>query len=378
MMILRMVTMLVPVLGIAGGIYAWKVQRKSDPSALNAASTAVRVAVVEAKLETPPRRRAGVGTLEAVRKVTLAAEVNGRVVQILFEPGQAVKAGSPVVQLNDAPEQAELERLKAQLNLAELSYHRTRQLAPHALPQAQLDDREANLRSVRADIVRIEALIAQKHVRAPFDGVLGIRRVDLGEYIDAGRPVATLTDLATLYVTFTLPEQAWPDLKPGLTVRFTVDASPGRTFVGRVQTIEPQISVNNRAITVQAIADNPDLALAPGMFANVQLELPAGAPVITVPETAVDFASYGATAFVVRQRSESAGGAPTWTAKRVLVKPGERFDSKVVILSGLAAGDRLVSSGQVRLHDDIVVEPVARDTLADPDARRPASSGQVR
>lgn len=378
MMILRMVAMLVPVLGIASGIYVWKVQRKSDASAMNSAPLPIRVAVAEAKRQSPPRRLVGVGTLEAVRKVTLAAEVNGRVVEILFEPGQTVKAGDPVIQLNDAPEQADLERLRAQANLAELSYNRTRQLAPHAIPQAQLDDREANLRSVRADIARIEALIAQKRVRAPFDGVLGVRRVDLGEYIDAGRSVATLTDLATLYVTFTLPEQAWLDLRPGLLVRFTVDASPERLFFGRVQTIEPQISANNRAITVQAITENPNRALAPGMFANVQLELPPGPEVIIVPETAVDFASYGATAFVLRQRGDGPDRPSTWVAKRVLVQTGERFDGKIVILSGLAPGDRVVTSGQVRLQEDIAVEPAERDTLAGPDVPPPPPPGHVR
>ncbi|HEX2890027.1 efflux RND transporter periplasmic adaptor subunit [Vineibacter terrae] len=367
MILLRMAVMLLPVLGVGSGLYAWQSHRKSAATAaMGTTPPPTRVAVAEAQLLAAPRRRAGVGTLEAVRRVTLAAEVNGRVTRIFFEPGQAVKAGDPVLQLNDAPERAELERLKAQAHAAELAYNRTRQLAPHAVPQAQLDDREAALRSVRADIARIEAVIAQKLVRAPFDGVLGVRRVDLGAYIEAGRVIATLTDLSVLYITFTLPEQAWSELKPGLVARFTVDSSPGRVFTGRVQTVEPQIGATNRAITVQAVADNPDLALAPGMFANVQLELPPGPQAIVVPETAIDFASYGATAFVVRAKAAGAGQAPVLVVKRVLVQAGERFEGKVVVLSGLAPGDRVVTSGQVKLHDDVAVEPVARDTLAVP------------
>jgi multidrug efflux system membrane fusion protein len=326
------------------------------------------VAVTEVKLETIPRHLAGIGTLAAVRAVTVAPEVAGRIVSISFEGGARVKAGDPLVQLNDKTERAELQAQRAQGRLAELNLARSRELLERqAAAKATVDQQQAQLDELTATMQRTDALIGYKLIRAPFDGLLGIRHVDVGQFVNTGTPVVTLTDLSRLYVNFSLPEQARSQLVVGQEAQIAVDAFPGRFFAARVTAIEPQVDAETRAIRVQATMDNPENALLPGMFANVRVTLPPQDGAVTVPATAIDFTLYGDTVFAVREE-KGADGKAMLKAVRVPVKIGARVEDRVVVAEGLKPGERIVASGQVKLINGAAVVVSEANALASPGA----------
>ena len=254
----------------------------------------VSVSVAEAKSEVIPNLLTAVGELAAVHQVNVTTDVNGRITEILFAPGASVKADTPLVQLFDAPEQGDLANFKAQATVAQLSLDRAKQLAARQFgPQATVDTAQAAYDQAQAGIAKTQALISQKLVRAPFDGELGVRKVEVGQYLTAGSQIVSLTDLSMLYANFTVTEKDSAALKVGQTVRIKVDAYPGRDFEGKITTIEPQVATDTRNIRVQATIANPDRILKPGMFATTTVLLPEKPPVITVPETAVDYTLYG-------------------------------------------------------------------------------------
>ncbi|MDH2238444.1 efflux RND transporter periplasmic adaptor subunit [Pigmentiphaga sp. GD03639] len=324
-----------------------------------AAYPAPKVAVASVQRARLPRVYVGVGELEAVRQVLLATEAGGRITRIAFESGQRVKAGQVLVQLNDAPEQAEARRLEAQLRNAELQHARVlRLLEEDAATREQLDNARAARDMAQGELQRVQALIAQKTVRAPFDGVLGLRRVHAGQYLNVADPIASLVDAASLRANFSLDEQAVPRLRAGQPVEVLVDAYPGRRFRATINAIDPMIS-RSRTVRVQATLPNPEGALKAGMYASVRVERQDGpASVLAVPETAVTYTAYGDTVFVV----QDAPGKGL-VAKRVAVKVGARHEGLVEIEEGLRESDRVVTSGQLKLNDGMPVEPSAGDTL---------------
>ena len=252
-----------------------------------------------------PNLTTAVGDLAAVHQVNVSPDVAGRVTEIMFTPGAMVKAGNPLVQLFDGPEQGDLSNFKAQATVAQLSLDRAKQLAARQFgPQATVDQAQAAFDQANAGIAKTEAIISQKLVRAPFDGELGVRHVEVGQFLTAGTQIVTLTDLSTLYANFTVPEKGSAALKVGQTVRVTVDAYPGRTFEGKITAIEPQIAADTRNIRVQATLDNPDHILKPGMFATTTVVLPDKPPVVTVPETAVDYTLYGNSVFLITEKKD--------------------------------------------------------------------------
>jgi membrane fusion protein, multidrug efflux system len=247
----------------------------------------VSVSVADAKAEVIPNLLVAVGELAAVHQVNVTSDVSGRITEIQFTAGANVKAGTPLVQLYDAPELGDLANFKAQATVAQLSLDRAKQLASRQFgPQATVDTAQAAFDQAQAGIAKTEAIISQKLVRAPFDGELGVRHVEVGQYLTAGTQIVTLTDLSELYANFTITEKDSGQLKVGQTVRVKVDAYPGRTFEGKVTTIEPQIASDTRNIRVQATIANPDHILKSGMFATTTVVLPDKPPVVTVPETA--------------------------------------------------------------------------------------------
>lgn len=345
---------------LAGGAVYWK--SKAAAPGGGWAMPPAKVAVAPAVQADFPVVLAGIGSLEATRQVLVAAEVDGRVAQILFTPGEAVKAGQLLVQLNDAPEQGELARLQAQARNARALLDRTRRLLPlQAATREQLDQAVADHEQAAADVRRVQALIDQKRIKAPFDGVLGVRRVNLGQFARAGDPLVSLTDASSLYANLTLPEQALGVLRVGQPVAVTVDAHAGREFPGKVTTVEPQVDPGTRTVRVQALLANPDGALSAGMYAQGRIGLPDRPDVITVPETAVSYSAYGDSVYVVTP-PEAAAAAPT--VRQAYVKTGERLRGRVVVTEGLKAGDRVVTSGQLRLHNGAAVEILPDDTVA--------------
>jgi len=313
------------------------------------------VTVSEAKSEMIPNLLTAVGDLAAVHQVIVTSDVSGRITDIMFTAGASVKGGSPLVQLFDGPEQGDLASFKAQATGAALALDRAKQLAARQFgPQSTVDAAQATHDQAVAGIAKTEALISQKLVRAPFDGELGVRRVEVGQFLSAGTQIVTLTDLSMLYANFTVPEKASAALKVGQTVRILVDAYPGRTFDGKITTIEPQILADTRNIRVQATIANPDHILKPGMFTTTTVVLPDKAPVVTVPETAVDYTLYGDSVFLITEK-KSDDGKTGLTAVRTFVRTGNRLDGRAEILEGLKAGDRVVAVGQLKLQSGVAV-----------------------
>jgi len=281
--------------------------------------------------------------------------VSGRITDILFKPGAHVKADAPLVQLFDGPEQGDLASFKAQAVGAQAALDRAKQLASRQFgPQSTVDATQATYDQAMAGIAKTEALISQKLVRAPFEGELGVRMVEVGQFLNAGTTIVSLTDLSELYANFTVTEKDSGELKVGQVVRITVDAYPGRTFQGKITTIEPQIMADTRNIKVQATIANPDHILKPGMFATTTVVLPDKPPVITVPETAVDYTLYGDSVFLLTEKKE-ADGKTSLTAVRTFVQAGNRIDGRAEIVKGLKEGDRVVAVGQLKLQSGAAV-----------------------
>src|SRR6201986_4387503 len=319
------------------------------------------VSIAVAKAEVIPTLLTAVGDLAAVHQVNVTSDVGGRITDIMFEPGSTVKAGTPLVQLFDEPEQGDLASFKAQAVMGQLALDRAKQLAARQFgPQATVAQAQSTFDHANAGVAKTEAIISQKLVRAPFDGQLGVRHVEVGQFLTAGTQIVSLTDLSQLYVNFTVTEKDSAQLKVGQTVRILVDAYPKRNFEGKITAIEPQISADTRNIHVQATIENPDHILKPGMFTTVTVVLPEKPPVVTVPETAVDYTLYGDSVYVVNEKKDG-DGKTSLSADRTFVRTGDRIDGRAVILSGLKPGDRVVPVGQLRLQSGAAVS-ISNDT----------------
>ena len=329
---------------------------QAQPAAAEPPATKVALATVQR--ETLAQVFSGVGELESARQVQVAAEVGGRVTKIAFASGQAVKAGQLLVQLNDAPEQAERQRLLAQWRNAQTLHARALGLlADHAATQEQVDNAAMERDMALGALRHTEAQIAQKAIRAPFAGVLGIRRVHEDQYLNPADAVVSLVDARTLHANFALDEQASPQLKPGQAVTLRIDAYPERRFSARITAVDPLIA-RSRTVQLQATLANADGALRPGMFAQVEVARAEAVQALTLPETAVTYTAYGETVFIAQQ---SAG--QVLSVQRIAVTTGARQGGRVQIVSGLSAGDRVVTSGQLKLVDGMAVQAVAADTL---------------
>ncbi|OQW56156.1 MAG: efflux transporter periplasmic adaptor subunit [Proteobacteria bacterium SG_bin9] len=315
----------------------------------------VTVSIANVTTEVVPRLLTGIGDLAAVHQVEVTPDVSGRVTKILFESGAAVKKGDPLVQLFDDPEQSDLASFKAQATSANLTLERAKALlAKQAGPQATVDTAQAAFDQANAAVTKTETIISQKLVRAPFDGELGVRKIDLGQFLSAGTQIVSLTDLSKVFLNFTITEKDRAVLAVGQTVRVNVDAYPGRKFEGKITTIDPQINSDTRNVRVQATLDNADRALKPGMFASTTVVLPPDPPVLVVPETSVDYTLYGDSVYRIVEKKDDKG-EPSFSVERVAVRVGSRVDGKAVILNGLNAGDRIVAVGQLKLQPGAAV-----------------------
>jgi multidrug efflux system membrane fusion protein len=356
---------------VLGGLYGYNRFREQAIATYfaNNKPPPAQISAAEVQTETVPRFATGIGSVSAVHQVTINPEVGGRVTKIFFEPGASVKAGDPLVQLNDAPERGDLASYEAQARWAQTTLERSSQLAQRQFEAREtVDQKQSQLDQARAMMLKTEAVIAQKLIRAPFSGQLGTRQVEVGQYLTPGARIVTLTDLSTLYVNFTLPSQMRPQISVGQRVDVTADAFPGRNFRAEITTIEPQISADTRTITVQATMPNPDNALLPGMFVNAAAVLPPQPDVMVLPETAVDYTLYGDSVYVIREDGKDADGRPKFKAVRTPVRTGARVGGKVAILQGLEPGERVIAAGQVKVQNGA---PVA--ISSDPAPQPPAA-----
>jgi membrane fusion protein, multidrug efflux system len=343
---------------VLGGLYGFNAYRAKAIATFftNNKPPPTQVSAVVATTEAVPHFASGIGSLTAVRQVTVTPEVGGRITEIDFEAGAEVKQGDKIIQINDAPDLGDLANFQAQAKLASVTLWRAKSMAAKQFgPQTDVDSAQAQLDEAGANIQKTQAIIAQKTILAPFAGRLGVRQVNLGQFLNPGNPVVTLTDLKTLYVNFTLPSQMAPQIQVGQKVDVTADAFPGKKFSATINTIEPQISANTRTLNIQATMPNPDESLLPGMFVNAAVVLPEQAAEVVLPETAVDYTLYGDSAYVIRQDGQDANGKPVLKAHRVPVKTGLRWDNKVAVLDGLKAGDQVVAAGQVKVQDGAAV-----------------------
>ena len=338
---------------LAGALYFWRGWRAGQTQAWQPQAAPVTAIVVMPR--DLPAALEAVGNLRAVREVTLSPEVAGRVSALHFEAGRQVNAGTLLVQLFDGPERADRRAAQAKATFAGVQVARSQQLAPTgAEPREILEQRRADRDQAAAAVQQIDARLIQKQVRAPFAGVLGIRRVNLGQYLNPGDPVATLTALDRLFVDFALPQQELSRITPGSTVTVTSDAWPGRSFTARVNAIEPRIGEDTRNVTVQALLPNPDHALRPGMYVTAALELPVQRGALLVPATAIQTSAQGDSVIVIRGSNARKGGK----AEVVPVQTERRIGNDVVVTSGIRAGDVIVTEGQLRIQPGAEVKVV--------------------
>jgi multidrug efflux system membrane fusion protein len=328
--------------------------------------TMVETAVAES--EDMPRAFESIGTLMAAHQVTLAPEIEGRVEKINFDSGYEAKEGDVLVQLDDSTQRADLANYQAQAKLASLNLARARELAAKQFSSRQsVDQLQSELDQARAGIAKAQAIIDHMVVKAPFAGTIGIRQVNLGQYLAPGTAVATLTDLDHLFVDFTLPEQNRGEIKIGQTVDLRVDAFPGRVFRSEISAIDPQVDPNMRAVQIRAKLDNTDRALQPGMYARTRVILPPQPDMVTVPEPAIDYTVYGESVYLIKEGKEKdAQGKPTYTAEQTFVTLGARNGGKVAVLKGVQAGDMVVVGGQLKLHNGAPVQLSDQKSLQKP------------
>lgn len=353
---------LVLALGVLAGTKASQIGSMMEAGA---AGGPPPVAVASAPVERLPWEgvQATIGTLVAERAVTLGSELPGLVREIAFESGSSVRRGALLVRLDTSIEEAQLTSARADAELAELSLQRATVLhAGDAIPAAELDAARARARQAAATVTTLEATLAKKAIRAPFDGRISIRQVELGQVLAPGQSVASLQSVSPILAEFWLPQQALSGLAAGQAVRVTVDTFPGEAWEGRVRTVNPEVDVETRNVRVQATLGNPGGRLRPGMFARVVVVEEGERTALVVPATAPVFAPFGDSVFLLDGQEP---GKPA-SVKQRFVRLGERRGDFVEVLSGLSEGDRVVSAGAFKLRNGMTV--ALADALS-PDAR---------
>lgn len=297
-----------------------------------------------------------IATIAAVQGVTITPDIPGIVQEIAFESGAEVAKGDLLVRLDTASEKSQLAAMEAQSGLARSNLARVRSLRTEgSVSQSDLDTAEATLKQYEANADTIRATIEKKTLRAPFAGRLGIRQINLGQYLDAGKPVVSLQSLAPVYADFSLPQQELGKLKTGMRVRLITDTYPGQKFDGVLTAINPDLDPVTRSVGVQATFTNADELLRPGMFARVEVLLPEEQNVLVIPATAVLSAPYGDSVYIIEARSTTNGAAPQLVVRQQFIRTGSARGDFVSVESGLKPGERVVSSGMFKLRNGLTV-----------------------
>ena len=353
-MIKPLIIMAVAVALILGGIFAWqsfmaKMMSKYMGAAATAPQTVSSIAAAEDKWQS---RLQATGSLRAVRGADLSAQASGIVDEIHFDSGNDVPAGKLLLRLRPIDDYALLQQLEAAAELAGQNYKRDQeQFAAQAISQAVIDSDVATLKTARAQVAAQHALIEQKIVTAPFAGRLGIRQVDLGQYLAAGTTVVTLQALDPILVDFYLPQQALSRIKIGQAVGAMVDTYPGKPFKGVIEAINSKVDAASRNVQVRASFHNADRLLLPGMYATVSIDAGDEIAQITLPQAAITYNPYGDTVFVVEQAGTDDKGKPRSIVKQRFVKLGATRGDQVAVLSGIKAGEIVVTGGQMKLRN---------------------------
>jgi len=337
--------------GILGGIKGLQIDRMiAHGKQMVPPPEAVTTAV--ASLQTWESLLPAVGSLAAVQGVTMTAELTGKVVQIAFTPGSRVKAGDLLVKQDTSSEEAQLRSAEAAAALAKLNAERLgKLLAERTIAQSQYDNAEAGYKQAVAQADNIRASIAKKTIRAPFDGRLGIRLVNLGQVLNEGEAIVSLQSLDPIFVNFSLPQQQLSSIKAGLAIRVTTDALPGEIIQGKITAINPQVDAATRNIRVQATVANADERLRPGMYVSVAVVLPDRKKVLAIPATAVLYAPYSDSVFIVEDPPEPNPEQPVKVVRQEFAQLGEKRGDFVAVQSGLKEGETVVSTGVFKLRN---------------------------
>ncbi|WP_341303690.1 efflux RND transporter periplasmic adaptor subunit [Pseudomonas sp. TMP25] len=360
MLLRRMLFMLGAVLVVVLALAAYKgYSIYQQVQMFSAPQPAISIDTATAEQRPWQGRIPAIGTLVAFQGVDLTVEVAGTVQKVLFTSGENVGFEQPLIQMNSDVEQANLATAQADLGLARVEYERGRSLINRqSISKSEFDRLSASLQKADASVAQLQAQLAKKRILAPFAGTIGIRQVDVGDYLASGTTIATLQDLSKLYVDFFLPEQAVPKLAIAERVRFRVAAYPGEVFEGEISAINPKVENTTRNVQVRAMLANPENKLLPGMFANIEVLLPGDEQVVVVPETAINFTLYGNSVYLINEKKDESGqvvkddnGQAELSVERRFVETGERREGQVIISKGLQAGERVVSAGQLKLDN---------------------------
>jgi membrane fusion protein, multidrug efflux system len=327
-----------------------------------------------AKIEKWVEQLTSIGTLISSHGVDVASQVAGIVTEVLAESGSQVERGAVLVQLDIAVEQADLASARAILAEAEMAFQRQSDLlAKQVTSEANLDTARAKRDTAQAAVSKIEAVIAQKTIRAPVSGRLGIRKVERGQYVSSGMMLVTVQSLDPIRVDFPMPEQTIGKLRVGQQVEISVDAFPSEVFKGKIESLDARVAQDTRTLLVRASLPNPMSKLLPGMFANVLVLVGEARDVVTVPRTAVTYSLYGDSIYVVKAagppNEEAANAERKLIADRRFIKTGPARDDRVTVLSGLAAGEEVVTTGQLKLNPGTLIRIDNAQPLARPEER---------
>lgn len=340
---------------VFGGTFSWDIIRSYLVKRYFATyqPPPTTVSTVKAKAETWIPSIKSVGTLKASNGVSVNAQVDGKIVDIFFKSGQVIKKGQPLIQLDDSIDQQTLKSDQATLQYNKEYYYRLRSVykTTKGISLNDVDDAYSNYQKSLAAVATDKINIDYKNVKAPFTGKLGIRQVNLGEYITTNTNIVTLQALDPMFIDFTLPQQNLSQVYVGQTIELTTDAYPDRVFKGKIWGISSKVETDTRTFTVRASIPNPNNELLPGVFATVHVLLPKQKKVVTVPQTAVTYSLYGDTAFVVEEKGKDKSGKEVLRAYQRYIKVGKRKGTIAQITKGIKPGEIVVQSGQIKLHN---------------------------
>jgi membrane fusion protein (multidrug efflux system) len=373
---LRLLLMLLVVGLLAGGLVGFHQFKAGILKQVTAGIRAGQptVATAHATLQSWQPMVTAVGSLRASSGADVSPEIGGVVQEIRFESGQTVAAGAVLVRLRLNDDEAKLQQLQAAADLSDVIYKRDlKQLAAQGVAQSTVDTDAGNLRVARAQVAAQQAVMDEKTIRAPFAGRLGVRQVDLGQYVAAGSAIVTLQALDPMFIDFYLPQQALENIKNGQEVTVSVDAYPGRVFTGRITALNAKVDSASRMLQVRASVPNPDGALLPGMFATAAVSSGPASSLVTIPLAAVSYNPYGTLVYLVHSQTD-ANGQTQATVTQEFVTTGATRGDQVSILKGVSANDVVVTAGQLKLHNNAAVKidnsvPVTNDAAPQPQDR---------
>ncbi|HEY2527107.1 MAG TPA: efflux RND transporter periplasmic adaptor subunit [Xanthobacteraceae bacterium] len=367
-MVIRMVIMLAAVALVAGGLYGFQMFKAAIIKKVmsGVASQPQTVSTSKAGYSEWQPKIEAVGSLRAVKGADLSLEVSGVVDSISFNSGDDVAEGALLLKLRADDDVAKLKSLQAIEELNEITYERDqKQLKIQAVSQATLDADAANLKNAKAQVDQQQAILDKKFLRAPFAGHLGIRAVDLGQYLGAGTVIVTLQALDPIFMDFFVPQQAIDQIHLGQPATVKVDAFREQTFTGKISAINPKVDASTRNVQVRATLSNADHKLIPGMYATVDIATGALRNYITLPQTAITYNPYGDTVYLVDNKGVDGDSKPRLTARQTFVTTGATRGDQVAVLKGVNDGDTVVTAGQLKLHNG---SPIAIDNSITPTA----------